>query len=166
MPSVTETDSEIKQVYLAYPRHVGPEAALKAIQKAAERLVKERVHPDDRAASRWLWRRARQYAASPAGQSPPKGSHDDYRPHPSTWFNQRRFDDDPKEWLKSNGVNGNGRAQSNGSTKADRTLEASAAAIERIENRTRSSGNGHQEGWGDVANSPGDRGAPTIDGDF
>ena len=30
---MTETDSEIKQVYLSYPRHVGPEAALKAIQK-------------------------------------------------------------------------------------------------------------------------------------
>ena len=63
---MTDIAPEVKQIYAVYPRHVGPEAALKAIQKAAERLVKERAQPDDRVARRWLWRRARQYAASPA----------------------------------------------------------------------------------------------------
>lgn len=104
---MTEQD-QCQKVYLAYPRHVAPRAALKAIQRAAERLVREKAQPDEHTARRYLWKRATEYSRSPAGQKPPKGSND-YRPHPATWFNQSRFEDDSTEWLKPNGVNGNGK---------------------------------------------------------
>jgi hypothetical protein len=143
---------EIKAIYLCYPRHVGCRAALKAIQKAAERLVKEKAQPDEHAARRWLWKRAKEYALSPAGQNPPKGSND-YRPHPSTWMNQDRFFDEAREWQKPNGVNGNGRQQI-GSTKADRTVDAARAAVQHIENCNGLGGNGHQARRGDERDEP------------
>lgn len=118
---------QVRSIYETYPRHVGCGAALKAIEKAAVRLVKAKLFPDDHAARRFLWKKAREYALSPAGQKPPQGSND-YRPHPATFFNQDRFFDDPQEWLKPNGVSGNGKASHDGrpfgSTKADRTAES------------------------------------------
>ena len=106
---MTEAE-ECRKIYESYPRHVAPRAALKAIQRAAERLVREKAQPDQHAARRYLWKRATEYSRSPAGQKPPKGSND-YRPHPATWFNQERYFDDPAEWLKPNGVRTNGRTQ-------------------------------------------------------
>ena len=51
------TDSEQERaIYLAYPRHVAPRAALKAIQKAADRMVKDGVLPSQETARRLLWK--------------------------------------------------------------------------------------------------------------
>ena len=132
------TDSEQERaIYEAFPRHVAPRAALKAIQKAAERLVtvgtvgKAKVFPDKETARRFLWKKAKEYALSPAGQKP--SGHEDYRPHPSTFFNQDRFMDDPAEWQKPNGAS-NGKQTG---TKADRTVDAVRAAVSQAADHSR-----------------------------
>jgi hypothetical protein len=105
--SKPSTDNEQdEKIYEAYPRKVGKEAALKAIRKAVERLVKgDKTHPprDAYSARRFLWKKAAQYSASPAGQKSLDKNHE-FRPHPSTWFNQGRYFDDPSEWVKPNGA--------------------------------------------------------------
>ena len=73
-----------EDVYAAYPRKVGKQAALKAIRKAGkavgvERLLKA-VKAYAEATSRWPTEE-RQYI-----------------PHPATWFTRGSYDDDPKEW--------------------------------------------------------------------
>jgi hypothetical protein len=97
-------EDQILQIYLTYPRHVGKDAALKAIERAARRLVTRKEQPNEEAARRYLWKQATLYARSPAGQKPPKGSDKDFRPHPSTFFNQGRYADDQAEWQKPNGT--------------------------------------------------------------
>ena len=75
-------------IYAAYPKQVGRPAALRAIRRA---LTK---HPFD-----FLLERTRVYAQtcnSPA----------EFIPHPSNWFNQERFNDDPATWCRSAGANG------------------------------------------------------------
>ena len=47
------------------------------------------VHPPD-----VLLAKVREYAASPAVKSTPI----EFIPHPATWFNAGRYDDDPAEW--------------------------------------------------------------------
>ena len=88
----TDADSEqvklaIQQLYAAYPRKVGKQAALKAIRAALARITRED-------AANWMLGRVQKFAASPAGQA------GEYTPHPSTWFNQGRYDDDDSEWSK------------------------------------------------------------------
>ena len=70
-----------------YPRKVGKGAALKAIEKALERIEGDRP-------AEWVAKRVKLYAESTAGQN---GA---FTPHPATWFNQSRYLDDPKEWEK------------------------------------------------------------------
>ena len=84
------TGDQIKSVYQAYPRKVGKAAALKAIRKALATIAKADDPPADPVA--WLTQRVRMFAASPAGEA------GRFTPHPSTWFNQGRYDDDPDEW--------------------------------------------------------------------
>lgn len=88
------------ELYQLYPRKVGKRAALAAIDKAINRLkgtmggslfesqaiehLTDRVRLYARATSTWS-REDRQFI-----------------PHPATWFNQDRFDDDPREWVKGN----------------------------------------------------------------
>jgi hypothetical protein len=111
--SKPSTDHEQdEKIYEAYCRHVGKEAALKAIRKAVVRLVKgNKTHPpmDAYDARKLLWKKARQYSVSPAGAKPLDKAHD-YRPHPSTWFNQGHYFDDPLEWNKPNGNGANNAA--------------------------------------------------------
>lgn len=109
------------EVYNAYPRHVGREAAIKAIMSAAVRLKASGNHDP------WthLLVAARAFAASPAGRV----AKPDYRPHPSTWFNQGRFDDDRKEWEKSNGN------ELLGSSRQGR-IEAPAGKYDDLSNRS------------------------------
>lgn len=75
------TDSEI---YKAYPRHVAPDAAMKAIAKARKKKP-----------AAFLLERATAYAKAV------KIAHIEkqYIPHPATWFNAGRYDDDPAEWF-------------------------------------------------------------------
>ena len=77
-------------IYAAYPRKVGKAAALRAIERAIKRIPKTD-------AAEWLMARTKEFAASPAGK---KGI---YTPHPATWFNQGRYDDDPREWRRVEG---------------------------------------------------------------
>lgn len=77
-PSPAELASRI---YDAYPLKVGKPAALKSIQGAMRR-----GHTFD-----FLMQRVRAYAAARNGDK-------SFVPHPSTWFNQDRFNDDPSTW--------------------------------------------------------------------
>lgn len=73
-------------IYSAYPRKVAPVDALKAIAKAIAK-GKTPAH---------LLERTTAYAAATA-----LWPEDELRfiPHPATWFNGGRYDDDPKNWL-------------------------------------------------------------------
>ena len=76
-----------EDIYAAYPRKVGKQGAIKAIQKAirdvgADRLLND-VKTYAEATSRW-----------PAEDR-------QYIPHPATWFNRGSYEDDPKEWERN-----------------------------------------------------------------
>lgn len=107
-PHFTPADSE--EIYAAYPRHVGKAAARVAIERALVRVLKD--HPDD--AKAWLLERVMAYATSPAGQA----GH--FTPHPATWFNQDRFNDDPAEWQEKG--NHNGTHQTIAATRRDQRI--------------------------------------------
>ena len=80
---IGQTIGEVaEQIYAEYPRKVGKGAAIKAICKA---LVRLKTHHEDPAA--WLKERVAEYAASR------KGEEQKFTPHPSTWFNEERYDD-------------------------------------------------------------------------
>jgi hypothetical protein len=80
-------------LYQTYPRHVGIGAAIPAIIKALKRLhTSEAQYLNGENPELFLAKKTREFRESPAGQ---KGT---LTPHPSTWFNQSRYLDDPKEW--------------------------------------------------------------------
>lgn len=92
--------AQISSIYDAYPRHIGKVAAVKAIEKALKTVAKQEV--SDPVA--FLLDRTKQFAKSPAGNA------GKFTPHPSTWFNQGRYDDDPAEWERGE-VEGKPREQ-------------------------------------------------------
>ena len=79
---------EVEAIYSAYPRKVGKKAALRKIQEALTSLYAERGDAN----FSFLIERTRMFAKSPAGK---KG---EFTPHPSTWYHQGRYLDDPNEW--------------------------------------------------------------------
>lgn len=80
-----------EQVYAAYPKKVGRKEALRAIAKALKANTADK-----------LLERTKAYAEAVANWPT-----DDMRfvPHPATWFNQGRYDDDPEQWnrVETNG---------------------------------------------------------------
>jgi len=109
-------EQELK-IYETYPRRVGKERALKAIRKAVVRLEKgDESHEkmDAYSARRFLWKKVKEYACSPAGAKS-QNKNEDFRPHPATWFNDGRYFDERIEWQKPNGGKNasvpNGRGQ-------------------------------------------------------
>lgn len=70
-------------IYEAYPRHVGRKTALAAIGRSLAAYDGN------------LLERVQAYAAAVAKWSPRERQ---FVPHPTTWFNQGRYADDPKEW--------------------------------------------------------------------
>lgn len=76
--------SEAEAIFALYPKKVGKQAALRAIVRVLEKV------PSD-----ILAERVRTYAGFVE-----RWRKDDraFVPHPSTWFNEGRYDDDPKEW--------------------------------------------------------------------
>lgn len=72
------------RIYDAYPRKIGRPNALVAIRKSIVKITAEK-----------LLLLTQQYAKARIGEP------DQYTPHPATWFNGERFNDDPKTW-KSN----------------------------------------------------------------
>jgi len=139
---ITE-DEQIEAIRLAYPRRVAPDAARKMIARAASRLVKKKRFPDEYASRRFLYKKAAEFALSPAGQPVPKGD-PDYRPYPATWFNAGHYDNDPAEWQKPNGGS-NGR-QNSTATKAERTVDAVRAAVSQAADHSRPRDTGIDEG--------------------
>jgi hypothetical protein len=147
-------EQEMK-IYEAYPRKVAPDKAIKAIQKSVERLVEGNSrHPpmDEISARRFLWKKSAEYAASPAGQK--SISTEDFRPHPSTWFNQGHYFDDFSEWQKPNGQNGATNGKQTG--RIEKNLESGAQAIrDVIEPRANYSSQDNRETYGDDVFSSG-----------
>lgn len=72
------------EIYKAYPRHVAPDDAMKAIAKAAKKKPMA-----------ILLERTIAYAAA----MKKAGTEKQFIPYPATWFNAGRYDDDPAEWL-------------------------------------------------------------------
>jgi hypothetical protein len=89
----------VEAIYQEYPRKVGKKAAITAIKRAVERVAKASGWPT-RDAQAFLFKRTQSYARSPAG------NHGEYTPHPATWFNQGRYDDDPQEWMRKHDERG------------------------------------------------------------
>jgi hypothetical protein len=67
-----------EEIYAAYPRKVGKPKAIQAILRALQSCK----DPG------WLLDRTKAYAKSREGQDP------QYTPHPATWFNQSRYNDE------------------------------------------------------------------------
>lgn len=78
LPAVTADE-----IYAQYPRKVARPVAIKSIAKACERLC-----------PRCLLERTELYAAARRLEDPA------YTPHPATWFNQERYNDDPSTWSR------------------------------------------------------------------
>lgn len=85
-------------IYQLYPRKVGKRAALAAIDKAISR-IKGTMGGGlfESQAIEYLTERVRLYAHVVSGW--PRSDRA-FIPHPATWFNQDRFDDDDREWFK------------------------------------------------------------------
>lgn len=77
-------------------KRVGRQAALKAIAAASRRVAAERFQGDEDAACEFLRVRAGAFSVCRMVASTPV----QYLPHPATWFNAGRYDDDPREWAK------------------------------------------------------------------
>lgn len=97
----------IELIYSAYPRKVGKAKAIQAIQRSLK-IIDARDGVQDPA--NWLLERVTAFANSPAGQA------GKFTPHPTTWFNQGRYDDDEHEWNR------------NGSTTDHQASRVTAAA--------------------------------------
>ena len=82
-PASTTTSAahQAEMIYEAYPRKVARPAAIQAIRRALQAKSFD-----------WLLGQVERYAEAVEGQSKK------FVPHPATWFNQARYDDDPKEW--------------------------------------------------------------------
>lgn len=89
LPAVVESkiDPQVESLYKTYPRKVGKVTAIKAIQKAL------RSHTYD-----FLIEATAAYAQAVAQWDETKLG---YVPHPATWFNQQRFNDDRVEWTRN-----------------------------------------------------------------
>ena len=84
--SVTIAESTVIEIYQAYPRKEARPAALKAIRKAIAKKPADELLEVTQA-----------YAAAIVAWP-----EDDRKfvPHPATWFNQERFNDDPQTWVR------------------------------------------------------------------
>lgn len=81
-------DAKIREaIYAAYPRKVARPNALKAIAKALKGIDAAK-----------LLELTQGYAKSVEGSDP------QFIPHPATWFNGHRFNDDPETWRKGEAV--------------------------------------------------------------
>ncbi len=86
----------IEAIYEAYPRHVGRRKALLEIQRALGRIQQEAPHlsmKSDAEIATMMLNTVKIYASSPAGKKQA------FTPHPTTWFHQSRYLDDPEEWF-------------------------------------------------------------------
>jgi hypothetical protein len=80
----TSEKEQVVNIYDAYPKKVGRPAAVKAIARALKHNSFNRLHE-----------LTLKYAEAV------KGADLQFIPHPATWFNQERYNDDPKTWTRS-----------------------------------------------------------------
>jgi hypothetical protein len=93
-----EKQQQCVDIYMSYPRRVGKGKAIESIAKALDLIAADQKSTTTEAAA-WLLDKVKQYAASPAGK---RGA---FTPHPSTWMNQQRYDDDAIEWNRTEQTN-------------------------------------------------------------
>ena len=98
-------ESAAMQIYKIYPRRQGREKALPKIESAIKAKGFEYIQEATRA-----------FALAVASWPP---GDEQFIPHPSTWFNQGRYDDDRITWKRSGGHNGTNRVNTqSGATRA------------------------------------------------
>lgn len=87
--------TDIAEIYASYPRHVCKRAALLEIERAIRRLEAGESGPkmDYETAVFELLKATCAFAQSPAGN---RGT---FTPHPTSWYHQSRYLDDPKQWM-------------------------------------------------------------------
>lgn len=89
--------SPAEAIYAAYPRRVGKTAALKAIQKALQRIKDEYLISVGQTPESFLLEQTKKYAAA-VSKWPSRDRQ--FIPMTTTWFNQGRYLDDPSEWQR------------------------------------------------------------------
>lgn len=87
--------THLEEIYALYPRKVGRRKALLEIDRALRRVIEGEagVKMSAQEAVTKMKNTVSFYATTPAGQ---KG---EMTPHPTTFFHQGRYLDDPKEWF-------------------------------------------------------------------
>ena len=80
---VTEEEEAAELIFAEYPRKVAKKPAIKSIIDATK------IHGHE-----FLLEKTRAYSVAV------NGAEKEFLPHPATWFNQERFNDDPKEWKR------------------------------------------------------------------
>jgi hypothetical protein len=91
------SDADVVNIYNAYPLKKGKPSAIRAIRKALKKI--------DAAT---LLERTKAFAEARKGDLA-------FCPHPATWFNDERFNDDPATWQRSTDKKSGGRSAINAS---------------------------------------------------
>jgi hypothetical protein len=105
----------IETIYYAYPRKVGRRRALLEIELALRRISKEVPHllnRTEKEVEQLMLNTVLMFANSPAGKRK------NFTPHPSTWFHQSRYLDDPEEWFHVEGTKQDDLARRNADSLA------------------------------------------------
>lgn len=95
-----ETFTDV-QIYEGYPRKIARDDALNAIKRARTKLSTA----GEPFPSGFLMEKVKLFAECRKGQDP------QFTPHPATWFNKGRYNDDPSEWNVQNGKHQTQRAK-------------------------------------------------------
>lgn len=94
-----EYSQEFAAWWSVYPRQESKGAAQKAFDKALKEIAVQRKI-DRQEAIEWLMLVTQTFSQSPTGQA------GKFTPHPTTWLNQKRYDDNYAEWSKSSASSG------------------------------------------------------------
>jgi len=88
------------EIYKAYPRHDAPKAAKKKIEVAIKEIALRMggFDNDDRCVKAYSWLLDRTCLWAKACEPRDR----QYIPHPATWYNQGRYDENPEDWIKDN----------------------------------------------------------------
>lgn len=86
-----KTEEPFEIWYTLYPRHVGKSEAKKAYVKAIGAIAKSKKLEPAKAHT-YLMEATQDFAESPAAAV------HKFTPHPATWLNQGRYDDDRDDW--------------------------------------------------------------------
>lgn len=82
--------ADFEMWFASYPRRVAKAAAFKAWQKVIPWIAMDRECTREQARE-IIIKATHEFARSPVGQG-------EFCPHPATWLNSGRYDDDPREW--------------------------------------------------------------------